>query len=105
MSSKKNSPQQNPWWEVEDEGNNTDLNLKAKYDCWEDKTIGKIKERLGLEEETDYSDEEVSGKNNDDGDGKIEGDENDYNDDYGGEKGDDDKKGGGKVVRGNDDES
>jgi hypothetical protein len=102
MSSKKNS--KNPWWEVEDEGYDTDLDLKAEYD-WEDKTIGKIKERLGLDEGTDESDEEGSGKNNDNGDSKIEGDGNNYNNNYGGEKGDDDKKGGGKVVGGIIDES
>jgi hypothetical protein len=47
----------------------------------------------------DY-DEEGSGMNNDNGDGKIEEDGNDYNTNYGGEKGDDNKKGNGKVVGG-----
>jgi hypothetical protein len=37
---------------VEDEGYDTDLDLEAEYD-WEDKTIGKNKEKLGLEEGTD----------------------------------------------------
>ncbi len=32
MRSKKNSPQKKPWWEVEDEGYNLDLDLKAEYD-------------------------------------------------------------------------
>jgi hypothetical protein len=104
MSSKKNSPQIKPWWEVEDEGYDSDLDLKAEYD-WEDTTVGKIKERLGIEEGTDDYDEEGSGKNNDDRDGKIEEDRNDYNNDYGGEKGDDNKKGGGKVAGGIIDES
>ena len=39
MSSKKNSPQKKPWWEVEDEGYDSDLDLKAEYD-WEDTTVG-----------------------------------------------------------------
>ena len=50
MSSEKNRPQKKHWWEEEDEGYNTDRNLKAEYD-WENKTIGKIKERLGVEEQ------------------------------------------------------
>jgi hypothetical protein len=75
---------------VEDEGYDTDLDLKAEYD-WEDKIIGKIKERLGLEEVTDDHDEEGSGKNNDDGDGKIEEDGNNCNNNYGREKEDDNK--------------
>ena len=52
MSSKKNRPQEKQWWEEEDEGYNSDLNLKTEYD-WEDKTIGNINARLGVEEETD----------------------------------------------------
>ena len=66
MSSERKIHQEKPWWEVEDEGNKTDMDLKAEYD-WEDKTIGKIMERLTYEEETDdYYDEERSGKNGDD---------------------------------------
>ncbi len=84
---------------MEDEGYNLDLDLKAKYD-WEDTTVGKIKERLAIEEGTDDYDEEGSGKNNDDRDGKIEEDRNNYNNNYGGEKGDDNTNGGGKVVGG-----
>ncbi len=84
---------------MEDEGYDLDLDLKAEYD-WEDTTVGKNKEGLGVEEGTDDYDEEGSGKNNDDGDGKIEEDGNNYNNDYGGEKGDYNKKGGGKVVGG-----
>ena len=40
------------WWEEEDEGYNSDLNLKAEYD-WEDKTIENISVRLGMEEEVE----------------------------------------------------
>ncbi len=43
-------PQENDWWEQEDEGYNTDGNLKAEY-YWEDKTKRVIKERLGVVEE------------------------------------------------------
>ena len=50
---------------MEDEGYDSDLDLKAEYD-WEDTTVGKIKERLGIEEWMDDYDEEGSGKNNDD---------------------------------------
>ncbi len=89
---------------MEDEGYNSDLDLKAEYDR-EDTTVGKIKERLGIEEGTDDYDEEGSGKNNDNRDTKSEEDGNNYNNDYGGEKGDDNKKGGGKVVGGIIDES
>ncbi len=84
---------------MEDEGYDSYLDLKDEYD-WENKTIGKIKERLGLEEGTIDYDEEGSGKNNDDGDGKIGEDGNNYNNDYGREKGDDNKKRGGRVVGG-----
>ncbi len=70
---------------MEDEGYNSDLDLKAEYD-WEDTTVGKIKDILSIEERTDDYDEEGSGKNNDDGDSKIEEDGNNYNNDYGGEK-------------------
>ncbi len=85
---------------MQDKGYDSDLDLKAEYD-WEDTTVGKIKEKLGIEEGTDDYDEEGSGKNNDDGDGKIEEDGNNYNNDYDEEKGDDNKKGGGKVAGGN----
>ena len=84
---------------MEDEGYDLDLDLKAEYD-WEDTTVGKNKDRLGIEEGTDDYDEEGNGTNNDNGDGKIEEDGNNYNNNYGGEKGDDNKKGGGKVVGG-----
>ncbi len=104
MSSKKNSPKKKPRWEVEDEGYDSDLDLKAEYD-WEDTNVGKIKERLGIEEGTDDYGEEGSRKNNYDGDSKIEEDGNNYNNNYGGEKEDDNKKGGGKVVGGIIDES
>ena len=62
--------------------------MKAEYD-WEDKTIGIIKERLGVEEETD-----------DDGDGEIEGDQNDNDVDDGGKTGDNIKKVDGEVAGG-----
>jgi hypothetical protein len=88
MSSKKNRPQEKNWWEEEDKGYNTDRDLKAEYD-WEDKTIGKNKERLGMEEETD-----------DDGDGEIEDAQNNNGEDYGGKTGEDVKKVDGKVVGG-----
>ena len=62
--------------------------MKAEYD-WEDKTTGKIKERLGMEEETDN-----------DGDGKIEEDQNNNGKDYGGKTGNNIKKVGRKEVGG-----
>jgi hypothetical protein len=55
--------------------------------------LEKLSKRLGIEEGMDDYDEKGSGKNNDDGDGKIEEDGSYYNNDYGGEKGDDNKKG------------
>ena len=68
--------------------------MKAEYD-WEDKTIGKIKERLGMDEGT-----------NNDGDSKIEEDKNVNGKDYDGKRGDDVKKVlCGKVVGGIIDES
>jgi hypothetical protein len=89
MSNKKNVPQEKHWWEQEDEGYNTDRNLKAEYD-WEKKNKKLIKERLGVvEEDTD-----------DDGVGKMEGEKNNNNKDDSGMSGDDVKKGGGKVVEG-----
>jgi hypothetical protein len=45
MSNEKNSPQEKHWWDKEDKGYHMDRDLNAEYD-WEDKTIGKIKERL-----------------------------------------------------------
>ncbi len=59
-----------------------DLDLKAEYD-WEDTTVGKIKERLGIEAGTEDYDEEGSGKNNDNREGKIEEDGNNYNNNNG----------------------
>ena len=50
MSSEKNRPQEKHWWKEDDEGCNTDINLKAEYD-WEDKTIRNINVRLGVVEE------------------------------------------------------
>jgi hypothetical protein len=44
MSSEKKRPQEKHWREEEDEGYNSDLNLKAEYD-WEDKTIENISVR------------------------------------------------------------
>ncbi len=52
MSSEKNIWQEKHWWEEEDEGYNSDLNLKVEYD-WEDKTIENISVRLWMEEEVD----------------------------------------------------
>ncbi len=88
MISKKNRPQEKHWWEEEDEGYEMNRNLKAEYD-WEDKTTGKIKARLGVKEEMD-----------DDGVGKIEGDQNNNGEDYGGQTGDNVEKVDGKVVGG-----
>ena len=88
MSCEKNSPQEKHWWEEEDKGYNTDRDLMAEYD-WEDKTIGKIKERLGLEEETD-----------DCRNSKIEGDQNNNGKYNGGKTEDSVEKEGGKVVGG-----
>ena len=67
--------------------------MKAEDD-WEDKTNGNINARLGVEEETD-----------DDGVGKIEGEQNNNNEDDGRKTGDDIKQVGGKVVGGIIDES
>ena len=88
MSSKKNRPQETHWWEEEDEGYNTDINLKAEYD-WEDKTIGNINARLGIEEEMDV-----------DGVDKIEGEQKNNDEDDGGKTGDNVQKVGRKVVEG-----
>ena len=81
MSSEKNRPQENDWWEQEDKVYNTDRNLKAEYDQ-EDKTKRMIKERLGVvEEETD-----------DDGVSKIEGEKNNHDKDDGEKIGDNIKR-------------
>ncbi len=85
MSSEKNRPQEKHWWEVEDEGYNSDLNLKAEYD-WEDKTIENISAIMGIEEEVD-----------DDG---VGGQGKDYDEDDGGKKGDSIENVNGKVVEG-----
>ena len=61
MSSKKNRPQEKDWWKQEDEGYNTDRNLKAEYD-WEDKTKRMIKERLGVVEEDTVDDSKIEEK-------------------------------------------
>ncbi len=83
MSSEKNSSQEKHWWEEEDKVYYTDRDFKAEYD-WGDKTIGKIKKQLGLEEETDDDyDEEGSEKKDEDRDIKIEGDKNDNGKYYG----------------------
>jgi hypothetical protein len=73
------------WWEEEDEGYNSNLNLKAEYD-WEDKTIENISMRLGMEEEVDDDGVGGQGKDNDEDDG--------------GKKGNSVEKVKGKVVKG-----
>ncbi len=95
--SKENGPQEKDWWEQEDEGYNTHIYLKAKYD-WEDETKRIIKERLGLVDKDTEDDSRSEGeeKENYENDGENivdEANEDDDDDDNDNDNDDDDEEG------------